>query len=197
MDQSKIVTTSQILAIADEYKLPHSTFRSLLAVESSGHGFSSITDRLIIRFEPAWFKKEFAAWVKDNLETTWENTGSNNQTDEWTAFDAAFAENADAAMKATSIGMAQIMGFHYDLLGFANVGAMWDHAKISEANQVEQLAIYISKNHELLAAIRNRDFPLIATLYNGAAYKELAAKNNTVPYDEQLGKWDLYFTQHP
>jgi len=49
-------------------------------------------------------------------------------------------------MKSTSIGLMQIMGFHFSELGFKTVGEMWDYAKISEKNQIE-LALKFIKNN--------------------------------------------------
>lgn len=44
-------------------------------------------------------------------------------------------------MKSTSIGLGQIMGFHYALLGYKTVGEMWDDAKKGLVNQVDQQSL--------------------------------------------------------
>ena len=96
------------------------------------------------------------------------------QTGEWLAFNDAFSINPDAAMQSTSIGLMQVMGFHYKKLGFATVGAMWDHGKESEANQVDLGLRFIKAagNEKLFNALKNKDWATFAFYYNGAQYKK-------------------------
>jgi hypothetical protein len=186
MQPNQLLTAAQVsqLAISAGYKPEN--LRAILDVESSGHGFSTITGRLIIRFEQSWFKREKKDWQNDTAHLAWLNPGSGNQTDQYLAFNNAFAEDPKAAMLSTSIGLPQIMGFHFDELGFKSVGEMWDFAKVSEANQVQLMIRFIKNNPKLDHAVKNGDWPTVAYYYNGAAYKELAAKTNSVPYDLRL-----------
>ena len=159
--------------------------RAIIATESSGIGFSRLAPyRIIIRFEPTWFKREFANWQAEKQD--WMNTGVQNQTDEWKAFDAAFAVDPKAAMLSTSIGMAQIMGFHYSDLGFKSVDEFWDFCKQSEINQIDCMLRFIRGNPSLDKAVRNLDYSSFAYYYNGAYYKELAAKSGDLPYDVRI-----------
>ena len=75
-------------------------------------------------------------------------------------------------MESTSIGLMQVMGFHYKLLGFKKVGDMWDFAKKSEMNQLWLGLKFIQSNKKMHTALKNNDFSTFAYYYNGSGYKK-------------------------
>jgi hypothetical protein len=160
----------QALAVKNDYSFRQ--LKAIILVESGGIGFSEITGKILIQFEPTWFERKYADWKNHQAGHTWQNNGVDNQAAEWKAFNDAFSINANAAMQATSIGMMQVMGFHYSELGFENVGAMWDYAKESEANQVELAIRFIKRNPKLDQALKNNDWATVAYYYNGSGYKK-------------------------
>lgn len=168
---SKLLTNAQIndLAIANDYE--YRVLKSIIQIESGQHGFSLLTGKIIIQFEPAWFKREYSYWANDVKHAVWQSNAVGDQQEEWIAFNSAFAENPDAAMKSTSIGLMQVMGFHYAELGFKTVGAMWDYAKENEYNQVMLAIKWIKTVPALDRAIKNKDWDKIAYYYNGQNYK--------------------------
>ena len=93
---------------------------------------------------------------------------------EWMAFNDAFRKESNAAMESTSIGLGQIMGFHYKRLGFDSVGDMWDDAKKGIENQLHQILQFIKTDIGLYYAIEHKDWDTVAKLYNGSGYKKLA-----------------------
>lgn len=180
------LTLAQILFLCKKYGYDPNVIRSFMAVETGGIGFSSFTGKIIIQFEPSWFKKEYADWKADTADCVWLNNGVGNQVQEWAAFNDAYKHDQDAAMMATSIGIGQVMGFHFALLGFKTVGEMWTFARQSEANQLELVLRFIKANSNLEKAVRTRNFTLMATFYNGGKFHEMALKNHFTPYDEQM-----------
>jgi len=172
------------LALANGYE--YAALAAVNQVEGSGIGFSKDTGKIIIQFEPLWFKRKFEDWRNHAQNHVWVNNGVSNQTTEWKAFNDAFAIDANAAMESTSIGMMQVMGFHYKTLGFDTVGAMWDHAKISEANQLEQGIRFIKSIPKLDRALKVKDWSTFAYYYNGSGYKALAVKLKQPAYDVRL-----------
>lgn len=159
-------------------------FLAFVSVETGGLGFSKETGKIIIQFEPSWFRKKapFAPsgkWSVNKIEV---------QSKEWPAFNDAFMKNPDAAMQATSIGLGQIMGFHYKRLGFASVGAMWDDAKKGIENQLNQLLMFIKTDTELWYAINAGDWHTVACRFNGYGFEALAKKIPREPYDISLAK---------
>jgi hypothetical protein len=178
-----MLSDNDLLQLANEFDIDLKILKAIIKVESGGFGFAE-DGKIIIQFEPSWFKrkaaKEYADYLKlktykskvpiMNYWDTVLNNQVSNQRDEWFAFNAAFKINPDAAMQSTSIGMMQIMGFHYAELGFKTVGEMWDYAKLSEKNQVELALRFIKMNPSLYQAVKAHDFKQIAFSYNGKNY---------------------------
>lgn len=91
-------------------------------------------------------------------------------------------------MKSTSIGLPQILGLHYKRLGFASVGKMWDHAKISLENQIWQLAKFIDTDRNLKNAILEKDWFTIAKIYNGSGFLKIARQYGREPCNISMEK---------
>lgn len=162
------LTTSQIQDLAKNNGYEYAALRAIIDVESGGKGFAEDTGKIIIQFEPSWFKRK-SPYTPSGL---WSLNKVEKQAAEWIAFNDAFAKNANAAMESTSIGMMQVMGFHYKLLGFESVNEMWDYAKVSECNQVALAIRFIKSNSLLDAALKNKNWNTVAYYYNGSGYKK-------------------------
>lgn len=176
------LTKQELQGLAESIGIEYAALMAFISVESGGKGF--INGKIVIQFEPSWFKKKapFApsgAWSINKVE---------NQAAEWIAFNDAFRKNPNAAMESTSIGLGQIMGFHYKRLGFVTVGEMWDAFKTGEYQQVKGMVKFIATSPALYAAIKAKNWHLVAVNYNGGGYKELAKKYNREPYNISLEK---------
>jgi hypothetical protein len=171
METGKVLTNAQINDLAVKNGYEYRVLKSIIQVESGQRGFDPDTGKIIIQFEPAWFMREYKDWKAETRHTTWHSNKVGNQESEWKAFNSAFSVNADAAMKSTSIGMMQIMGFHYAETGFKTVGEMWDFAKVSEYNQVLLAVKWIKTVAPLDLAIKNKHWQKIAYYYNGENYR--------------------------
>lgn len=145
---------------------------AFIEIESGGKGF--VGNKLIIQFEPSYFYKRTKVRI---------NNGVSGQAVEWKAFNEAFAIDPDAAMESTSIGLGQVMGAHWKRLGYKSVGEMWDDAKKGEDRQIFQMAQFINTDRRLLQALKDKNWHKVATYYNGAGYRNLAARLGRTPYD--------------
>lgn len=164
---NKKLTTDQIADLACKNNYPFANLKSIINVESGQKGFAD-DGKIIIQFEPSWFKRK-SPYTPSGL---WSLNKVEKQSQEWIAFNNAFKSNPNAAMESTSIGMMQVMGFHYKSLGFKTVGEMWDFAKVSEYNQVILAIRFIKLNAKLDNAVRNWNADTIAFYYNGEQYKK-------------------------
>ncbi len=162
------ITDQDYQALSFEFTLPIASIKTIVAVESGGKGFDELTGKILIQFEPSWFKRKSPFTPSGK----WSINGVERQAAEWTAFNDAYSKNQTAAMESTSVGIMQVMGFHWKLLGFKSVGAMWDFAKKSEANQVRLGLKFIQSNKKMYAALVNKDWPVFAYHYNGSQYKK-------------------------
>lgn len=162
----KSITLLEIQLLAIEFGLPESRIHAIKQVESGGIGFDKVTDKIIIQFEPVWFKRKSpytpsGKWSLNKVE---------RQAQEWVAFNDAFAKNPNAAMESTSVGMMQVMGFHWKKLGFDSVGEMWDYAKESESNQLRLGLLFIKSNKKMFDALVKGVWKVFAYYYNGENY---------------------------
>lgn len=178
------INNQQIKEIAENNGLTYAILKAFIEVESGGKGFDAKTGKIIIQFEPSWFRKKApyapsGAWSVNKVDV---------QDKEWIAFNDAFKKNSDAAMGSTSIGLPQIMGFHWKRLGYSSVGAMWDDFKRGEYQQVLALVRFIKTDTNLLKALKDKNWHMVASIYNGAKYKEMAKKWGREPYDISLRK---------
>ncbi len=74
------------------------------------------------------------------------------------------------ALESASWGMFQIMGYHWQSLGYKSVVDFVLKMSESEANQLDAFVKFIKNNTNLLNAIRSKDWQLFARSYNGKAY---------------------------
>lgn len=173
----KKLTQEDKEAIAKEFNVPVKSINKVLAVESGGKGFDEATGKIIIQFEPSWFKRK-SPYTPSGL---WSQNGVEKQAAEWLAFNDAFKKDSKAAMLSTSIGLMQVMGFNHSVVGFDNVGSMWDHAKESEANQLRQGIRFIQANKKMFEAFKDltkiENCRTFAFYYNGSGYEKFNYHN--------------------
>ena len=180
------VSNDQIAEIALCFDLEYAALKAFIEVESGGSGFDKRTGKILIQFEPHWFKRKAPYAPSGN----WSVNKVDVQSKEWIAFNNAFSINPNAAMESTSIGLAQIMGFHWKILDYKSVGEMWDYAKRGEYQQVEQLCLFL-KNYlggRILRHLRDRDWHNVAVYYNGSGYMTIAKKYGREPYNISMSK---------
>ena len=168
-----MITEENYKKLSLEFNIPAINIRKVVRVESGGLGFAKDTGKIIIQFEPSWFKRK-APYTPSGK---WSLNKVERQSAEWTAFSDAFGKNANAAMESTSVGLMQVMGFHYKLLGFKTVGEMWDFAKKSEANQLALGLRFIKSNPKMYKALQTGDWEVFAYYYNGAQWRKFDYAN--------------------
>jgi hypothetical protein len=170
---------SLIKNAAAPFKIEAAAVIAFIEVETGGKGFASATGKIIIQFEPAWYRK-VTHYAPSGL---WSVNKVDVQSKEWLAFNDAFRFNKVAAMECTSIGLGQIMGFHWKRLGYESVHAMWNDAKISLERQIWQICKFISTDLKLQSALKVHDWDGVASIYNGSGFRAIAAKYGREPYD--------------
>ena len=181
--------TKEIINYCKNQNIEAAILLAFISVETGGEGFDKNTGKILIQFEPVWFKKK-APYAPSGL---WSVNKVDVQSKEWLAFNDAFSKNPNAAMEATSIGLGQIMGFNYKRLGYKTVGEMYDYAKQGIKEQINQLVKFINTDENLKQALLNKNWDKVASLYNGKGYKELAIKYKRVPYNKSMeGAYNKY-----
>ena len=153
---------------------------TVLTVETSGCGF--LPDRRPkILFERHIFSRETKSRfdasnpdISDRTPGGYGATGAN----QYSRLQQALALNRQAALRSTSWGIGQLMGFNAEIAGYNDVEALVNAMTLSENEQLRAMAGGIIHNglHKALSA---HNWPAFARGYNGPDY----AKNE---YDTQL-----------
>ena len=189
------MTEIQRLAIKDQAQrigVEPEALAAFIDVESGGKGFDESTGKILIQFEPKWFR-DFEPYAPTGK---WSVNGVERQKKEWEAFNDAWKKSTQSAMQATSIGIGQVLGLHWKRLGYSSVDEMWDDAKRGEDRQIFQMAEFIRTDPILLSALNRKDWHTVAVRYNGARYKEMAKKWGREPYDISMRKaYEKYINQ--
>ncbi len=98
--------------------------------------------------------------------------------------------DANAAIESTSWGLFQIMGFHWQRLGYASAEAFELTMCRSETNQLDAFVRFIEADPALHRALKQHKWAAFAKGYNGPAY----ARNL---YDVKLSRaFERYQAQH-
>jgi len=85
----------------------------------------------------------------------------------------ALAISTECALASCSWGRFQIMGYHAESLGYANVQAMATaFATQGEAEQLAAFVKFVQLDPDMLKALRSRKWAAFAKLYNGPAYAD-------------------------
>ncbi|MDO6525443.1 N-acetylmuramidase domain-containing protein [Motilimonas sp. 1_MG-2023] len=80
--------------------------------------------------------------------------------------------NPHWAQEACSWGMFQIMGFHWQQLGYASVTDMVQDMQRSEGAQLDALVRFIKADKKLHQAMLDCQWATFARIYNGPAFEE-------------------------
>lgn len=179
-----MLTESQIKAAAQSVGIEPAAVRAVLAVESSGKGFWVVDGAKvpIVNFEAQWFHRltngRFSASHPDlSMPKGMDRLFGPG---EWHRYRAACKLDETAAMKSTSFGLFQIMGFNHALCGYPSVQEFVRAMSTSEEDQLRSFLGFV-QGKGLIPALRARDWKTFARVYNGPNYQV----NN---YDVRLEK---------
>lgn len=164
---------------------------AILAVETRGCGF--LPDRRpMILFERHIFSKEtggrFNISHPDISNPSWGGYGQGGAA-QYHRLSRAIALDRKAALRSTSWGIGQIMGFNAENAGYGNVDEMVKAMTVSENEHLKALKDEILHN-KLDAALRCHNWANFARGYNGPAY----AENK---YDTRLASTYQKYVQGP
>lgn len=187
-----------IQSYAGRYGIDENILGGFVLVESSGSGFAN--GKVKIRLENHHFLKGDAAQYKGiffdygspsykghiyrkDSKDAWINCHQ-NQAQENDAFDFAISLNPARAYEATSMGLAQIMGFNYKRCGYSSARNMYNDFATGETAQLKGLIHFIASDPNLLKACQNNNYRIMASLYNGSGNVNIYAPKIEKAYVE-------------
>lgn len=182
-------TAHAVAQIAARINVEPAALLAVAEVESAGKAFATVNGRAepLIRFEGHYFDRRLSGQKRARARA--EGLASpkaggvpnpSSQPARWALLERAAAIDENAAYESVSWGVGQVMGAHWESLGFGNVGELVSLCRSSVGGQVDLMARFIVKNG-LAPALRSRDWAAFARGYNGAGYKKNA-------YDTKMAK---------
>jgi hypothetical protein len=183
---NQFLSEQDFIDFAKKYDLEVAAIKAVHEVESAGRGF--LNGKVKILFEGHIFWKELVKRQvdprkalpgnEDVLQEKYIPRNPSYRLDQHYRLDKAAKINAEAAYSSASYGLFQIMGFHYQKLGFPTAKAFVDFLSVNEANQMEVFGRFIAANN-LIKPLQSHNWAKFALGYNGSAYK-------TNKYDTKL-----------
>ncbi len=104
----------------------------------------------------------------------WQDLHVDSQATEWQALALARQLDDTAALQSTSMGLTQIMGFNYSMMGYGDVQEMFTAFQRGERAQIEGLLDFI-ESRRLIDSLRQRDMRSFAAGYNGGGQADAYA----------------------
>ena len=155
--------------------------RAVSDVESGGRTGFFEDGRPVILFESHIFWRElkkvgidperYQSDYSDVLSPKWNKTSYKGGIAEYDRLNKAVTINEEAALKSTSWGMFQIMGFNHKLCGYDTVREYIQAIKVTPNNHLVCFAKFL-KNTGTDVSLRNLDWETFASKYNGPDYKQ-------------------------
>jgi hypothetical protein len=175
-------TADEIRKVAAEFGIEPAALLAVAEIESAGSVFAIVDDRQepLIRFEGHYFDRRLSGEAQararaQGLAAPDAGAVANpaSQVARWRLLERAAAIDRKAAYESVSWGLGQVMGAHWEWLGFADVGALVDEARTGAGGQARLMARYIDKAG-LSEALKKRDWEAFARGYNGQGFRRNA-----------------------
>lgn len=176
----KLITRQQIIQAAAVLKVEAAAVAAVAQVESASSGFFAC-GRPAILFERHIFYRQLqqeSQQLADEIARQYPQLCSTQRggyiggNSEYQRFSTAFLLNPKAAIEACSWGMFQIMGFHWQMLGYKSAQEYKAAMEQSEGEHLSALTRFIAADPALHKALKARKWDEFAKRYNGAAYAE-------------------------
>ncbi|MFL9888965.1 N-acetylmuramidase family protein [Paraburkholderia agricolaris] len=173
----KHLSIADLVAAADKLGVPLASVRAVNEVESTGSGFL-LDGRPKILFERHIFWKRLQARGIDPalIAAKYPNICSQTRggymgnAAEYTRLATAELIDPVAAYESASWGAFQVMGYHWQRLGYSCVDEFVARMENSEADQLDAFVRYVAADAGLLAALKARKWAVFAKGYNGPDY---------------------------
>jgi len=176
-----------IKTVADGHKIPVAALAAVTWVESGGVAYTRINgvDLPLIRIEGHYFdklvpadKQRLARQAGLSSPKVGGVKNPSSQEARYAMLQRMMDIDRDAAIMSCSWGVGQVMGVHWESLGYASADALRLFVLASVSNQVELMVRFIERTG-LLDEIERQDWAGFARGYNGPAFK-------TNKYDTKL-----------
>ena len=179
-DTSKLLKRKDLQQAADRLGVPLASVMAVNQVESRGEGFAS-NGRPVILFERHVMFERLQANGLSEAEAdalaakhpalvNRKAGGYVGGTAEHQRLAQAAQIHYAAALESASWGLFQIMGYHWQRLGYFDAQHFADTMALSEAAQLDAFVSFIETDTALHKALKGKKWAEFARRYNGPAY---------------------------
>lgn len=171
-------TADEIEKAAREFGLEPKALLAIAEVESAGQVFARIDGRNepLIRFEGHYFDRRLSGDRQERARTSGLASpiagavaNPRSQAERWRLIGRAAEIDRQAAYESTSWGLGQVMGAHWQWLGFDTIDGLVEEARSGAAGQARLMARYIDKSG-LTTALNSHDWEAVGHGYNGPGF---------------------------
>jgi hypothetical protein len=173
------ITDADILWAARELGCEPAAILAVSEVESSGSGFFS-NGKPKILFERHWMRRRLAHHGFDyrphmrtqpNIVNT-RTGGYKGGVSEYLRLEKAKLIHEPSALESASWGAYQIMGFHWDSLGYESAVEYAQQMHENGSAHLKAFVRFIQNDRRLVNAIRSKAWATFARIYNGPNYRK-------------------------
>ncbi|KAB2715565.1 N-acetylmuramidase family protein [Brucella intermedia] len=182
-------TIAALTMMAKEAKIEPAALLAIAEVESGGRALHNVNGgkEPAIRFEGHYFDRRLSGRLREYARSNGLSApiagrirNPKSQGERWLLLERAMGLNKKAALESTSWGLGQVMGAHWEWLGYMTVDDLVAEARGSVAGQARLMLRFIEKA-ELLEVLKTRNWREFARRYNGPAF----ARNE---YDKRMAE---------
>ncbi|MBO5805812.1 MAG: phage terminase large subunit [Tidjanibacter sp.] len=174
------LTDDDYTSMAEQMGIEEAALRAVVEVECSSAGGFLASGKPRILFEGHIFWRSLkkrgidpaplAEANGDILYPRWTTAHYRRGEREWERFERAATISPEAAVEATSWGLFQIMGMHWQMCGCSSPSHFRTLMEQSERAQME-LAMQFLKKSGILRWLKTKDWCNFALRYNGSGYR--------------------------
>lgn len=182
---AKKITLEQIAAAANNLGVSIPALRAVMQVECKQDGFLA-TGEPVILFERHVFYRLCDSAIKQRVSVfrpdicNPSSGGYGLLSAQHGRLKDACSYDRKAALQSASWGLGQVMGYHWESLGYESLQAFINAMYRGEAEQLDAMCRFIRVNY-LIDELQRKDWAGFARRYNGPAY----AQNR---YDQKLAR---------
>lgn len=174
-----LLSQSHMEWAANELKVPVAAIMAVSEVESRGLGFFQ-SGRPAVLFERHWMRRRMVHYGLNptphiqrtpNLVNT-ATGGYQGGEREHDRIEAAMAIHETSALESASWGAYQIMGFHWEDLGYDSVQHFVECMRKNEGEHLKAFVRFIQNDSVLLQSLRKLDWTTFARRYNGPNFSK-------------------------
>lgn len=174
------LTEADYAKAAQDLDVPVAAIKAFAEVESKGAGFLSDGHPVVLFERHVMYKRTKAKYGFTRADALVERypdiinpkAGGYGKTSEQPGrMDrAAKLIDRECALESASWGAFQVMGYHWQAMGYPTLQAFINAMYYSEGDHLDAFVRYIKMNPSLHKALKALDWPRVALGYNGANY---------------------------